>query len=127
MTTIRELTAPGAYDYEYRVSLVKSRRGRPYMVVSGFSWGLNGPGNSGGRVTTQTPLTEAGEAELISLMDLTEETRENGGLFCTSATHATDANEVGLCPRCSPWTLHDIAQQMEDREELFAGKARIVS
>jgi hypothetical protein len=65
MDTVREVSQPGAYGYEYRVALVESRRRRPYLQVSGFSW----HGNSGGRVTIRRPLTEEGRTELLRLLD----------------------------------------------------------
>ena len=108
MTTIREMSRDGAYGYEYRVALLRSRRGKPYMEVSGFAW----RGNTGSRHTTRYPLTDEGAAELNRLFDLTEQASARGGLL-----DGSDGAPV-------PWTLHDVPDQL--RADAYAGPGREV-
>lgn len=116
MDTVRTVSQPGAYDYEYEysVSLVRSRRGVPYMETSGFAW----EGNQGGRRTFRAQLTEDGATELLRLMDKSDEASANGGLLCNNPTHKQDRTweakleGMDVCPKCVPWTVSSIPNCM---------------
>ena len=69
MNVTKAVTRKGAYGYNCTLSLLRSRRGRPYIQISGFMWF----GNEGGRHTFRTPLTEAGYTKAETYLDMVEE------------------------------------------------------
>ena len=69
MNVVAEVKKEGAYGFECRLSLLRSRRGRPYLQTSGFQW----VGNQGGRHTYRTPLTEEGAEKASIFLQMAEE------------------------------------------------------
>ena len=105
MQIIDEATQDGAYGFEYRVALLKGTK-HHYIQTSGFSWGLDGNVNQGGRETTRQRLTRGGAHFIQARFRLLREADARGGIVCA------DTQPHTCCDFCFPFTLFDVADDI---------------